>query len=84
MRMFGQGDKADAGMPKVSKMSGQLTQFKDINKGFSIMKVSVRDFAAHIFKKHLENHKSVVILYSKSAWALTFESVPKESVSTDL
>jgi hypothetical protein len=83
MKMCGQGDKADAGTPKVSKVSGQLSQFKDINKGFSIMKVSVREFAAHIFKNHLRK-KSVVILYGKCAWALTFESVPKESVPTDL
>ena len=60
--MCGQGDKADAGMPKVSKMSGQLSQFKDINKGFSIMKVCVRDFAAHIFKKYSKKICSLVIL----------------------
>ena len=38
-------------MPKVSKMSGQLTQFKDINKGFSIMKVNVSSFCRFFFLK---------------------------------
>lgn len=31
-------DKKDGGMPKVSKVSGQVTKFKDINKGFQILK----------------------------------------------
>eukprot|EP00802_Teleaulax_amphioxeia_P022244 Tamp_22670.p1 GENE.Tamp_22670~~Tamp_22670.p1 ORF type:complete len:313 (-),score=99.42 Tamp_22670:136-954(-) len=32
------GEGKAEGMPKVSKMSGQISQYKDINKGFSIMK----------------------------------------------
>ena len=31
-------DKKEGGMPKVSKVSGQVTKFKDINKGFQILK----------------------------------------------